>query len=413
MTKNFYLFRFWFQAILSLSVFISTLFLYAEFEKDSFFRLCIFASFLIIFMHVTFKISSTSFSSLNIFKIIICWMILFLLYYFLENEMKLFNVEAQFIFFVIAAFANLLFIFISHKEYENSTEQVIIYSSSPQLFPKRFKVIEEISSKNIHELIRSLISLNISKVFLNFDDVSNEDIETIKSSIDNSNIDVYIFRVSSDNKNFTNLGFQIITKNSFEVKPISKLLKRFLDFFFAIFLSIILSPLLIIIAILIKLDSPGPALFKQNRNGENGKVFKILKFRSMHVHKSDKIIQAKENDERVTKVGRLLRTLSLDELPQIYNILVGEMSFVGPRPHAISHNQEYSEIIPRYNVRYKAKPGLTGLAQIFGYRGETKDKELMEKRIIKDIEYVETWSLFSDIKIIFLTPFSLFKYKAH
>ena len=133
----------------------------------------------------------------------------------------------------------------------------------------------------------------------------------------------------------------------------------------------------------------------------------------MHVHKSDKIIQAKENDERVTKVGRLLRTLSLDELPQIYNILVGEMSFVGPRPHSISHNQEYSEIIPRYNVRYKAKPGLTGLAQIFGYRGETKDKELMEKRIIKDIEYVETWSLFSDIKIIFLTPFSLFKYKAH
>ena len=194
---------------------------------------------------------------------------------------------------------------------------------------------------------------------------------------------------------------------------VCKLLKRFLDFFFAIFLSIILSPLLIIIVILIKLDSPGPALFKQNRNGENGKVFKILKFRSMHVHKSDKIIQAKENDERVTKVGRLLRTLSLDELPQIYNILVGEMSFVGPRPHAISHNQEYSEIIPRYNVRYKAKPGLTGLAQIFGYRGETKDKELMEKRIIKDIEYVETWSLFSDIKIIFLTPFSLFKYKAH
>ena len=121
MTKNFYLFRFWFQAILSLSVFISTLFLYAEFEKDSFFRLCIFASFLIIFMHVTFKISSTSFNFLNIFKIIICWMILFLLYYFLENEMKLFNGEAQFIFFVVAAFANLLFIFISHKEYENST----------------------------------------------------------------------------------------------------------------------------------------------------------------------------------------------------------------------------------------------------------------------------------------------------
>ena len=345
MTKNFYLFRFWFQAILSLSVFISTLFLYAEFEKDSFFRLCIFASFLIIFMHVTFKISSTSFNFLNIFKIIICWMILFLLYYFLENEMKLFNGEAQFIFFVVAAFANLLFIFISHKEYENSTEQVLIYSSSPQLFPKRFKVIKEISSKNIHELIRSLISLNISKVFLNFDDVSNEDIDTIKSSIVNSNIDVYICFF----KLFENFCFYY-TFNVFEdiVKKnnISKLLKRFLDFFFAIFLSIILSPLLIIIVILIKLDSPGPALFKQYRNGENGKVFKILKFRSMHVHKSDKIIQAKENDERVTKVGRLLRTLSLDELPQIYNILVGEMSFVGPRPHAISHNQEYSEIIP-------------------------------------------------------------------
>lgn len=165
-------------------------------------------------------------------------------------------------------------------------------------------------------------------------------------------------------------------------------------------------PLFALIAIAIKWDSRGPVFFKQQRHGFNHEIIKIFKFRSMTVQEDgDDIKQATKNDNRVTKVGFWLRRTSLDELPQLINVALGEMSLVGPRPHALAHNEEYATLIKHYAQRHKVKPGITGWAQINGYRGETTEPGLMEKRIQYDLFYIEHWSIWLDLKIIALTPF--------
>ncbi|HBV2999050.1 TPA: exopolysaccharide biosynthesis polyprenyl glycosylphosphotransferase, partial [Klebsiella pneumoniae] len=170
-----------------------------------------------------------------------------------------------------------------------------------------------------------------------------------------------------------------------------------------------ISPILLIIACLIKLTSPGPIIFKQTRYGMDGKPIKVWKFRSMSVMENDnKVIQATKNDIRITKVGRLLRRTSLDELPQFFNVLFGGMSIVGPRPHAVAHNEQYRNLIEGYMLRHKVKPGITGWAQINGWRGETDTLEKMEKRVEFDLEYIREWSIWLDLKIIFLTIFKGF-----
>jgi undecaprenyl-phosphate galactose phosphotransferase/putative colanic acid biosynthesis UDP-glucose lipid carrier transferase len=162
-----------------------------------------------------------------------------------------------------------------------------------------------------------------------------------------------------------------------------------------------LSPLLAAVAIAVKLDSPGPVLFRQTRNGFSGRPFRILKFRTMTVSEDgDAFRQATRNDPRVTRVGRLLRKLSIDELPQLWNVLVGDMSIVGPRPHATRHNAEYQERIGAYAYRHHVKPGLTGWAQVNGYRGETSTLRAMEKRIEHDLYYVNHWSFLLDLRIV-------------
>ncbi|EOF9267138.1 exopolysaccharide biosynthesis polyprenyl glycosylphosphotransferase, partial [Klebsiella pneumoniae] len=166
---------------------------------------------------------------------------------------------------------------------------------------------------------------------------------------------------------------------------------------------------LAVIALLIKLTSPGPILFKQIRYGMDGKAIKVWKFRSMKVMENDdRVIQATKNDTRVTKVGGFLRKTSLDELPQFINVLFGSMSIVGPRPHAVAHNEQYRKLIQGYMLRHKVKPGITGLAQVNGWRGETDTLDKMEKRIEYDLEYIRTWNIVLDIKIIFLTVFKGF-----
>lgn len=192
-----------------------------------------------------------------------------------------------------------------------------------------------------------------------------------------------------------------------------KLVKALQDYTVASLALVLLSPLLLGIAIAIKLTSKGPVLFRQKRHGWNGKEILVYKFRSMaaHVEVNGAVTQAQRSDPRVTKVGRFLRKSSLDELPQFFNVLQGRMSVVGPRPHAVAHNHQYVELIPRYALRHKVKPGITGWAQICGYRGETDTLDKMEGRIKHDLYYLENWSLWLDLKVILMTPLATIQNK--
>lgn len=183
-------------------------------------------------------------------------------------------------------------------------------------------------------------------------------------------------------------------------------LKRMEDLIIGSLLLLLVSPLMLLIAAAIKLTSPGPVLFKQTRHGLRGEKFQVWKFRTMTVcENGNNIRQATRNDHRVTPIGSFLRKTSLDELPQFFNVLQGNMSIVGPRPHAVAHNEEYKQIIPGYMLRHLMKPGITGWAQVNGWRGETDTLFKMQKRVEYDMEYIRRWSLGLDMKIIFVTAF--------
>jgi undecaprenyl-phosphate galactose phosphotransferase/putative colanic acid biosynthesis UDP-glucose lipid carrier transferase len=180
--------------------------------------------------------------------------------------------------------------------------------------------------------------------------------------------------------------------------------KRMLDMVLASVALILLSPLMLAIALAIRLGDGGRILFRQRRNGLDGRPFSILKFRTMHVmDDGPQIRQAVENDSRVTAVGRILRKLNFDELPQLINVLLGDMSLVGPRPHAVAHNNEYGKLIENYASRHRIKPGITGWAQINGLRGETSTVDKMAERVDLDLWYVNNWSFTLDVKILFRT----------
>lgn len=205
---------------------------------------------------------------------------------------------------------------------------------------------------------------------------------------------------------FTNLkGLPVFSVYDSPLNALSlKLLKRAEDILLASLFLILLAPIMLIIALAIKVSSKGPIIFKQHRYGLNGKEIKVYKFRSMSVaENTGQIRQATRHDPRVTRLGRFLRQTSLDELPQLVNVLQGRMSLVGPRPHASAHNEEYRKLVPRYMQRHIIKPGITGWAQVNGWRGETDTLEKMQKRIEFDLHYINNWSLWLDIKIIILT----------
>ena len=190
----------------------------------------------------------------------------------------------------------------------------------------------------------------------------------------------------------------------------NRILKRAFDILFSVFIIIfLLSWLFPLMALLIKLESRGPAIFMQMRSGRNNKPFWCYKFRSMRANANGNKAQAEKNDSRITKIGAFIRKTSIDELPQFFNVLFGDMSIVGPRPHMIEHTDEYREIIDHYMMRLYLKPGITGWAQVNGYRGETKDPILMQKRVEYDLWYIEKWSVFFDIKIVLLTVANVFK----
>ncbi|MCU1773826.1 undecaprenyl-phosphate glucose phosphotransferase [Pseudomonas sp. 13B_3.2_Bac1] len=190
-------------------------------------------------------------------------------------------------------------------------------------------------------------------------------------------------------------------------RPTAALSKSLLEKGVALLAIILLSPMLLFIALAVKINSPGPVFFKQDRHGWNGKVIQVWKFRSMRVHDDREVVQASRNDTRITAVGRFIRRTSLDELPQLFNVLQGQMALVGPRPHAVAHNNYYSGKILAYMARHRIKPGITGLAQISGCRGETDTIDKMQRRVEMDLHYINNWSLWLDLKILVKTPFTL------
>jgi Undecaprenyl-phosphate glucose phosphotransferase len=203
------------------------------------------------------------------------------------------------------------------------------------------------------------------------------------------------------------LGFPTINLAASPLPPNALVKKELFDRIFALIALIAVSPILLACAIAVKLSSPGPVFFKQCRKGADGRVFMIYKFRSMRLHakKEGVLEQATRGDPRITRVGRFLRRTSLDELPQFFNVLRGDMSVVGPRPHALEHDDLYQHIVSGYIHRYRIKPGITGWAQINGFRGETDRIEKMEGRVAHDLYYLRNWSFALDVKIIFATVF--------
>jgi putative colanic acid biosysnthesis UDP-glucose lipid carrier transferase len=191
---------------------------------------------------------------------------------------------------------------------------------------------------------------------------------------------------------------------------VNGIVKRISDIVLASLILVLIAPLLAAIAIAVKATSPGPAIFRQRRYGLNGQEVVVYKFRSMTVAEDGAVVrQATKNDSRVTPLGAFLRRTSLDELPQFINVLQGRMSIVGPRPHAVAHNEMYRKLIKSYMIRHKVRPGITGWAQVNGLRGETETVEKMRARVSYDLDYLRNWSLALDLRIIFKTIFVVLK----
>jgi putative colanic acid biosynthesis UDP-glucose lipid carrier transferase len=215
--------------------------------------------------------------------------------------------------------------------------------------------------------------------------------------------DVYIFDLMQ--ARFDNVGgMPVIAIRETPFMGINSTVKRASDLLLAAVILLLLAPLMLVIALAVKLSSPGPVIFKQRRYGLYGEKIIVYKFRSMTVAEDgDKVVQATQNDQRVTRIGGFLRRTSLDELPQFINVLQGRMSIVGPRPHAVAHNEQYRKLIKGYMLRHKVKPGITGWAQVNGLRGETATLDKMEARIQYDLDYLRNWSLWLDLWIILKT----------
>ncbi|WP_330982381.1 MULTISPECIES: undecaprenyl-phosphate glucose phosphotransferase [Enterobacterales] len=224
--------------------------------------------------------------------------------------------------------------------------------------------------------------------------------------------DVFTFNILHSRIDEVN-GVPVVPLYDTPLSGLNRVIKRLEDIVLASLILLLISPVLLCISLAVKFTSPGPIIFRQTRYGMDGKPIKVWKFRSMKVMENDAVVtQATQNDPRVTPVGNFLRRTSLDELPQFINVLTGGMSIVGPRPHAVAHNEQYRQLIEGYMLRHKVKPGITGWAQINGWRGETDTLEKMEKRVEFDLEYIREWSLWFDIRIVFLTVFKGFVNKA-
>ena len=282
--------------------------------------------------------------------------------------------------------------------------------NTPQ--PLKNKLIGTLGAKSIKDFC---VGNNIGEIYFALPGTYKELLLDISKFADDNFI---YFRVAPDFSELHQKNGNVFLINSIPILTTRKeplgislnaLLKRVFDVVFSLSVIIMLFPFLIpVMAIAIRLDSPGPIFFKQLRPGKKNKLFDCYKFRTMKVNLNGEL-QATKNDSRITKVGRFMRKTNIDEIPQFFNVLLGNMSVVGPRPNMISQLEEYSKSIGNYKVRHFVTPGITGYAQVNGFRGETKEIGLMEKRVQYDVQYIENWSLALDLKIIFLTVWNMIK----
>lgn len=269
---------------------------------------------------------------------------------------------------------------------------------------------------SVEDVPSFVLSHGIDEIYCSLEDLTKEEIRHIIEFADNHFIRLKIlpdyggFMYRKVNIDF----YDNMPVMSFRKMPLDDVANRFVKRLFDIvvsFLTIIfiLSWLFPIIALLIRLNSAGPVFFRQKRSGKNNNDFWCYKFRSMYVNKEADKVQATRGDSRITPIGAFIRKTSIDEFPQFLNVLMGDMSIVGPRPHMVKHTEQYSQVIEKYMVRHFVKPGITGLAQAKGFRGETRDSQMMKNRVRLDLIYIENWSLWFDVKIILLTIKGVFK----
>ncbi|WP_051559833.1 undecaprenyl-phosphate glucose phosphotransferase [Marinobacterium jannaschii] len=268
------------------------------------------------------------------------------------------------------------------------------------------------------ENIRNLIEKHkIRRIYIALPMSESEQIEGLNIDLLDMNVDVIwvpdIFALNLLNHSVREVaGVPLISLNEspLSVSKSASLLKDLLDKSLATITLLLISPLMVWVAWKVKKSSPGPIIFRQKRHGWDGRIIEVWKFRSMKLHREAEtsVTQATREDPRVTDIGRFIRRTSIDELPQLFNVLQGTMSLVGPRPHAVAHNDYYSDKINAYLARHRIKPGITGLAQVSGYRGETETLDKMQKRVEYDLAYINNWSVGLDIKILIKTPLSLF-----
>lgn len=292
------------------------------------------------------------------------------------------------------------------------TRQLIKIFDTKLDFGYKFKAEFNVSAEDfsLEECFKYVIENNIDEIYFSVAELSNKQINKLIYFADNNlrelkfipdNKDIYAKKLKYDYYDY----IPVLSLRSIPLQePVNKFIKRLFDIVFSSFIIVfILSWLTPILAILIKLESKGPIFFKQSRNGFNYEEFDCYKFRSMTPNKEAHLHQVTRGDMRITKVGRFIRKTSIDELPQFFNVLFGDMSVVGPRPHMVSHTSMYARKVDKFMVRHFVKPGITGLAQVSGFRGEVETDKDIINRVKYDIFYIENWSLLLDLKIIIQT----------
>lgn len=336
-------------------------------------------------------------------------------------------------FFCIATFKYLMFFLLKRYRsiFKGNIRKTIILGKTPQskslekflsktpaygFLNKKIVCFKDRSKLNLQATFDYITNEEIDEIFCSISELNDEDLTAVVNYADN-NLKVVKFipdRSKVLSKKLQHDYYGIIPILTFRTipldDPLSSLLKRLFDIVFSLAVILfILSWLTPLIALVIKVESNGPVFFTQLRNGHNFKSFKCFKFRSMVKNPNADLVQVSRNDSRVTVFGQLLRKTSLDEMPQFFNVLLGEMSVVGPRPHMLSHTDMYAKKIDKFMVRHFIKPGITGLAQVSGYRGEVESDKDIIGRVQHDIFYIENWSFFLDLKIIFQTFFNTIK----
>jgi len=340
---------------------------------------------------------------------LVTWRMIFRLYLFKRRRQGL-NTRKVAIFGLTESGVRLANEFVNHPETGFSL-QAFYDDREPERLTEDYR---DRLQGSVNEGVELARSGKFDVVYIALPLAAQKRIEMILRSLGDTTVDVHLvpdfFTFNLLHARLTHVGnTQTISVYESPLSGLASLAKRIEDIVgSALILCGIAIPMLII-AMLIKLDSPGPVFFKQLRYGLDGKAIKVWKFRSMTVADNGAVVkQATKGDARITKLGAILRKTSLDELPQFINVIQGQMSIVGPRPHAVAHNEEYRQLVDFYMLRHKVKPGITGWAQINGWRGETDTLDKMEKRIEFDLEYIRNWSLLLDIKIVFLTIFKGF-----